>query len=543
MLPTTQTDDAAIAANPLGPMRMNRYVSAIILTLFAAILLRDIREPWTGLHDWNGAFYSQLARNLLRYPFDMHHGMPIVAVGDALPGDGEWSFYPTHPPGLVWCIAASFQLFGEHEWAARLVPILASLGTLVLLMKAARERYGNAVALLTGAIYALLPMAGYFGRMPDQEAPCLFLMLAAVMAADRHLIQSSTTVSPIRAGFIWAVCIFAAVWMDWVAIILAALVCLRAVHERFRGRITTQLCIRIFAPPTVAIILLFVYLIHFGFAGRAADLFAVFSARAGVTLGTNGPSLHALTPWTNTVDNLTLPIIALAVIGFAFSWRRNSGNSFEKPIRSSSPTGLTVLSITGIIWIALFWRQYLVHQYWLYYLGPAVAIFAARAVVSIHRAIALRVPAAGWVISSALTMTTVTASHYTMLDLHKRVHCPMSDIDAWNSARERIAIDLKYELRMRVQPPPVLLVRNPIQFETRGSYSFRNIVPPQFAYYFDLPFRVEPDLNEVTRLLPDCSGLLMPTRFAVDHAGEIASRLSNVEHHSLGTWELFKYRR
>ena len=116
---------------------------AIILILYAVIILRDIRDPWTGLHDWNGAFYSQLARNLLRYPFDMHHGMPVVAVGDALPQDGEWSFYPTHPPGLVWCIAVSFRIFGEHEWAARLVPILASLATLSLLIRAIQVRAPN----------------------------------------------------------------------------------------------------------------------------------------------------------------------------------------------------------------------------------------------------------------------------------------------------------------------------------------------------------------------------------------------------------------
>lgn len=538
MLITTQQDDSALAARPIGPMRMNRYVSAIILSLFAAILLRDVREPWTGLHDWNGAFYSQLARNLLRYPLDMHHGMPIVAVSEAVPADGEWSFYPTHPPGLVWCIAASFRIFGEHEWSARLVPILASLGTLFLLMHAARSRFDNAIALVTGALYALLPMAGYFGRMPDQEAPCLFLMLAAVLAADRHLFQSSTPASPIRPGFIWAVCITAAIWMDWVAIILAALVCLRAIHERIRGRITTHHCVRIISAPTAAIILLLVYLIQFGFAGRAADLLAIFTARAGVSVGAEGPALHALTPWTNTVDNLTLPIIALAGVGLVITSRAMARIRNMPPAKTTPPNGLTLLALTGIIWIALFWRQYLVHQYWLYYLGPAVAILAAKSIVAIYHAISTRAPGVAQATCVVVAITTIASSHVTMLDLHQRVHCPLSDIIAWKESRKVVISHWGPERFKLIPPPPVILVRSPIHIEKRRNYAFRNIVPPQFAYYFDLGFIVETDLDRIAEILPHAAAILMPTPFAVGHELEISSKLPKLDHNSYGSWEL-----
>jgi len=531
-------DRPAPTTSSIAAPRRSRLVAAIILILFAAILLRDVREPWTGLHDWNGAFYSQLARNLLRYPFDMHHGMPIVAVGDAAPADGEWSFYPTHPPGLVWCIAVSFRIFGEYEWSARLVPILASLGTLILLIRAAQMRFGNSTALVAAAIYALLPMAGFFGRMPDQEAPCLFLMLAAVLAADRHLFQSSTTVARIRPGFTWTVCITAAIWMDWVAIILAALVCLRALHERIRGRITSGLCARIVAPPAAAIILLLVYLMHFGFAGRAADLFAVFTARAGVSVGSAGPALHALTPWTNTVDNLTLPIIALAVMGLVISCRRAASSPTEATVNSVSPSGLTLLAITGVVWMALFWRQYLVHQYWLYYLGPAVAIFAARAVVWLYRTVAARWPIAAPAISAVLVVATIAASHITMMDLHKRVHCPMSDISAWRESRNIIISHWGTERFRLIPPPPTILVRSPLHIERRKTYAFRNIVPPQFAYYFDLTFIVESNLDRIAEILPNAAALLMPTPFAAAHATEISSKLPRMDHNSYGTWEL-----
>lgn len=516
-----------------------RLASAVMLTLFAAILSRGIANPWTGLHDWNGAFYSQLARNLLRYPFDMHHGMPMVAVGDALPAEGDWSFYPTHPPALVWLIAASFRIFGDREWAARLVPILASLGTLFLLVRAVRERYGDSMAIAAGAIYALLPMAGYFGRMPDQEAPCLFLMLAAAMAADRCLQGTTGPVSRIRPGFTWSVCISAAIWMDWAAIILAVLYVFRSVIERMRGRIATGRCLRMIAAPTAATILLLVYLLHFGFAGRIADLMAVFSARAGVNVGTAGPELHPLTPWINTVDNLTLPVMALALLGLLLMPLRRLLMPSAPCSNSKSTSCLSFLAVTGLLWVAIFWRQYLVHQYWLYYLGPAIALSAAAGLLAIYRRISAASPVTAIVVSALIAMTVVVASHYTMGDFHQRVHCPISDISAWKSSRAVIIKKWGTERSKLIPPPPVILARSPVRIETRGNYAFRNITPPQFAYYFDLPFIVESDLDVVAQLIPHSAGFLVPTQFAANHAEEISSRLPRLNHNSYGTWQLF----
>lgn len=516
----------------------SRIAQLALLVIYAAILCRGIANPWTGLHDWNGAFYSQLARNLLRYPFDMHHGMPVVAVGDALPGDGEWSFYPTHPPGLVWCIAASFRIFGDCEWAARLVPILASLATLALICRAARERFGDAMALAAGGIYVLQPMAGYFGRMPDQEAPCLFLMLAAVLAADRHLYQTNRPLPRLRPGFIWSICILAAIWMDWVAVILAALVSLRAVIARVRGQIATGHCLRIVAAPVIATILLVVYLLRVGFAGRAADLLAVFTARAGVTVGTAGPDLHALTPWINTVDNLTLPVMALAIVGLVISSRRSLKAPSAPPNTSPKIDGLSLLGITGLIWVAVFWRQYLVHQYWLYYLGPSIANLAAAGILTIYHRLAAISAGTAKVVSALIAIGMVAASHFTMNDLHKRVHCPPADITAWQSARKVILTNWGTDRAKLNPPPPVILARNPIHIETRGNYSFRNIVPPQFAYYFDLPFVVESDLDHVAQLLPHAAAFLVPTHYAATHAEEIASKLPGLNHNSYPPWEL-----
>ena len=123
-----------------------------VLALYAAGLSRDLTEPWVGMHDWNGAFYSQLARNLLRYPWSEHHGVPIVAVGESLPPADERSFYATHPPGLVWLVAGAFAMGGEAESVARMVPIVASLASLLLLVPLVAAGRDRETAVVVGLI-------------------------------------------------------------------------------------------------------------------------------------------------------------------------------------------------------------------------------------------------------------------------------------------------------------------------------------------------------------------------------------------------------
>src|SRR5262245_28362411 len=159
--------------------RPRALVVIALLCLYAASLVRDIDAPWGGMHDWNGAFYSYLARNMLRYPIEVTRLLPTVEMGVTPPAAAEAVRYSTHPPGLVWLLTGAFAVFGVHEWAARLVPIACSLASLWLLMRITASTQGRPVAALAGVLYAVMPMAAFFGRMVDQEAVCLFFMLLA----------------------------------------------------------------------------------------------------------------------------------------------------------------------------------------------------------------------------------------------------------------------------------------------------------------------------------------------------------------------------
>jgi len=514
-------------------------VAAFILIAYAALLARGITQPWTGLHDWNGAFYSQLARNLLRYPFDMHHGMPVIAVGQAVPAEGEWSFYATHPPGLVWCIAASFQVFGVSEWAARLVPLLCSLATLALLHHAVARRYGASTANLTAVIYALLPMAAFFGRSPDQEAPCLFLMLAAALAADRMLDPPAGKAPRLRPGFVWSVAIFAAIWVDWVSIILAGLVLLRGLIATVHGRMSPAAWARLATAPILAIVLLVFYIVFFGLGGQWSDLFAIFTSRAGASSIASQAAPPSITALANTLENITWPVVGLAVIGGTIQlFARIRHRPSPSPRRQ--PNGLSLVGLTGIIWVALFWRLFLIHQYWLFYLGPTIALFAAMGLLSIHRTLSQWRPSAATVTTSAIAIIATGFLIHGVNVLFERVRVPLAETQAWQFAGNEIKRHLSPESEWEAPPPPVLMTRDPLKIEMRGQYRLRNILPPHFAYYFDYPFEVELDLERALAKLPSRAGLLIHGSEAQHHWPRLQGLQGTVEFHTFGNWQLLR---
>jgi 4-amino-4-deoxy-L-arabinose transferase-like glycosyltransferase len=81
--------------------------------------------------DNNEGLYAQIAREML-YSGDWRHW--VIPHLNTL-------VYMEKPPLLYWLTAASFAIFGESDWSARLVPACAALGTVHLLL-----RFGRFVA-------------------------------------------------------------------------------------------------------------------------------------------------------------------------------------------------------------------------------------------------------------------------------------------------------------------------------------------------------------------------------------------------------------
>lgn len=505
----------------------------LVTAVYAAGLSRALTQPWVGMHDWNGAFFSQLARNFLRYPMSLHHGVPIVAVGQSVPPAAERSIYATHPPGLVWVVAGAFKLLGEAEWVARGVPIAASLGTLWLLIVLIDRGIGRRTALVAGLTYSVLPMSVYFGRMVDHEAVCLFCMLAALWAW--HFIRRRDLAGPARHGA-WAAWITATtcvIWVDWSGVLFAGVFCGYAWIERRRGKVGSRAFAFICAVSILAIAGMVTYLVYAGLAGRWSDLFEIYQSRA-----TNGPVEPGLAtnvlrykPWTYTLENLTWPVAALFIIGMCvrlFSRRANSGSA-AGDAEGGTDNGLWTVLVTALLWVCLLWRQYERHNYWLFYLGPAAAMYTAVAIIRVQALVGATRRRGGRPAMYAAAALVILFGLRGIDAYYERTAYPPDAVIAWRHIHDE-------ETRPGDR---LLLFRDPVRDEQRGEYHLRNIVPPQIAFYLDRAFDAEPDLQRVLADV-DHAVFVIPVTDAVGLGGRLAPLKRRFPNRQVGNQVVFK---
>lgn len=531
----------------------------VILLIYALGLFQDISKPWSGLHDWNGAFFSQLARNQARYPWEIHHGMPVVAVGADAPPETERSIYATHPPALVWLVRTAFRLLGESESAARLLPITCSLMTLYLLLHLWKVAHDETHALIAGVFYSLMPMAVYFGRMVDHEAIGLFLMAAAGVAWVRLTQDASNCRDPgrgrsptprFRTGLRSAALITAlaaGIWVDWAGCLFAGLfglyllkVALSPRDDRRRAAFIVGLLL------LITLLGMLAFLVHAGLNGSWTGLLAIFNSRA---TGAGGDaSVRTLTTpgsaWQNSLSNFSLPLLALAGLGILLSPTTLPRLTKTAPAGISAPAGgarltqhaartaLTIIALTGVIWLALFTRQYQVHQYWAFYCGPAAASFAAFAVQRLAMLTARRGDLK-WLPAICVIATLGFELSGMRRYFSLRARRLEADIAAW-----RIIAD---ETRPRDR---IALLRDPTWTELRGDYEFRNIVPPQFAWYADRAFDVAAPNNAFPDIAGRCALFAIRIEDAARMKDELAPFQARFPHRFVAeSWVIFDLRR
>jgi 4-amino-4-deoxy-L-arabinose transferase-like glycosyltransferase len=89
--------------------------------------------------------------------------------------------YYQKPPLLYWLVMFSYGIFGVHDWAARLVPALASLATVFITWLWGRQVFGPRAGLAGAVVLILSARFVYLGRMLTID-PLLSLWVTAALA-------------------------------------------------------------------------------------------------------------------------------------------------------------------------------------------------------------------------------------------------------------------------------------------------------------------------------------------------------------------------
>jgi 4-amino-4-deoxy-L-arabinose transferase-like glycosyltransferase len=117
-------------------------------------------------------------------------------------------------------ITALFAVFGEHEWAARLLPIGCSLASTALLWLLVRSCIGNRAATLSAAVFACLPMELRYGQMVNFE-PCVLMLILGTLLCLRYWNLSGKTLWQYGAVFL----VLSGLWVDWAMHIFVLVLC------------------------------------------------------------------------------------------------------------------------------------------------------------------------------------------------------------------------------------------------------------------------------------------------------------------------------
>jgi 4-amino-4-deoxy-L-arabinose transferase-like glycosyltransferase len=142
-------------------------IFACILLLGIFFRLLDITQPFIGDYTWNEAHYAMIARNFYEH--------------NLLEQYTEAGLEYTSSPIVPWMIYASFKLFGEHEWAARLPIFILGIFSLCLLFLIAKELYSRRVALLAMFIAATAPGIVFYSWNIQPDGPMITCSLSALL--------------------------------------------------------------------------------------------------------------------------------------------------------------------------------------------------------------------------------------------------------------------------------------------------------------------------------------------------------------------------
>ncbi|OKK18165.1 glycosyl transferase [Streptomyces sp. CB00455] len=169
---------AAEARSRTGRPRWERPALAGLLIATAALLLWDL-----GSSGYANSFYSAAVQA-------GSESWKAFFFGSSDAGN---SITVDKPPAALWPMMLSVRLFGLGSWQILAPQALMGVATTGVLYAAVRRPFGPAAALLSGAVFALTPVAALMFRFNNPDALLTLLLTVTVYCVLRALDGARTT--------------------------------------------------------------------------------------------------------------------------------------------------------------------------------------------------------------------------------------------------------------------------------------------------------------------------------------------------------------
>ena len=349
----------------------NKGLIVLILIITYATFLRayDFDSVWLfNHHGFNGAFYSIIARNYVRYGWS---NLKFAQILDAGPLDPDSSPYYNHQPLLPILVSISFKLFGIHEWSATLVPIGFSVASIIVLYLLVRKIWNERVALFSCFFMTLMPMASYYG--PNLSSEGNIMLFSVLLTIYFYTLYLKTP----RARYLYLMILsflFGAL-TDWPAFYAVPLLSLH--YLLFSSNTKKHKSFFIFPIFGCFLFLLFLYYIHTITGSFYSFFYLLFHRASSYASDSDLTQTFTMIQWFNKIslnmrEHYTLPILILSSIWFViFITKLIKKQNFAHDLV------VIILLLFGLIHIFLGRQGAWVHEYWSALLIPSLAISAA----------------------------------------------------------------------------------------------------------------------------------------------------------------------
>ncbi len=153
------------------------YAMAAILLVALALRLQHVHDPLLDHPNWRQGDTASIARNFAQLKYNILYPQTDY--------DGPPPNYVELELQILPFLAASlYKLVGIHEVIGRLLAMLFSLGTVLVIGLFARRLYASGIAGLTAAAcFAVFPGSIYYGRTFTPDVVMVFFLTAAMYAS------------------------------------------------------------------------------------------------------------------------------------------------------------------------------------------------------------------------------------------------------------------------------------------------------------------------------------------------------------------------
>jgi len=342
--------------------KINIDTYIFISIILAAILVRcyEITVPYGKT--WEIGFQELIAKNHYYYGFTQTHFLSVISVVD-----GVNIYHLAHPPLLQIIISLSYSLFGVHEWSARIVPIVFSVGSIILLYCITKKLYNARIALITAFFASFVPMSAYFGRIVNFEAPVLFFVLLVVWGYIQWVETNKE-----RYFYVLLIGVFFGVLTDWPFLIILPILLGIAIITGKKIRAIAFLLV-------MGCVIASGYLIITNSIGGFTFSYFIQKLlhRSDVTSYISNTDFYYLIS-KRLLRNFTSILFLLTSVGIIYLIIEKNLKEKLSEKKIDMPTCISLgLLLFGLLYITVFLQSTYVHEWQMYYLIPGISIFSA----------------------------------------------------------------------------------------------------------------------------------------------------------------------